>query len=361
MLRQPILLLGAAAALATSQAQAAPYRPIDLGATDRAVPPQARTRYMVLGTPHLAGLPDSFRPEHLSLLLDRLADWRPDVITIESLPGPQCEMLQRYQANYPGVAEQYCWDAAEVERDSGVSLIAAEAALPQAVADIARAPTPAGRRHLAMLFLSANDRTSALVQWLRLPAAERKAGDGLTAPLVTLLEKVRAGRNENYALAAVLAARLGHERVYPADDHTADALTAPGGAEFEQAMMAIWDNPGARALRPAIEAQGKAMASPAGVLAGYRAENAPNRQRQQIEVDFTAALKDKSARQWGRRYVAWWEVRNLRMVAAIRAAAAQAPGGKVLALVGSSHRPYFERYLGQMHDAALVDPGKVLN
>lgn len=361
MFRNRFLLLGAVAALASTQVQAAPYSPLDLGAVDRAVPPQARTRYMVLGTPHLAGMPDSFKPEYLSLVLDRLAAWRPDVITIEGLPGPQCEMLLRYQANYPGVAEQYCWDAAEVERDSGVSLIAAESALPQALADIARAPTPAARRHLAMLFLSANDRTSALVQWLRLPEAERKPGDGLTPPLVALLEKVRAGRNENYALAAALAARLGHERVYPADDHSADALTATGGAEFEQAMQRIWDNPGSRALRPAIEAQGKAMSSPAGVLAGYRAENATDRQRRQNEVDFGAALKDGPDRQWGRRYVAWWEVRNLRMVASIRAAAAQAPGGKVLALVGSSHRPYFERYLGQMHDATLVDPGTLLN
>ena len=57
----------------------------------------------------------------------------------------------------------------------------------------------------------------------------------------------------------------------------------------------------------------------------------------------------------GRRYVAWWEVRNYRMVASIRQAAGDHPGGRVLAIVGSSHKPYFERYLAQSHDGALVD------
>lgn len=359
MLRHTLLPLLAVAALA-APAQAAPYRPLDLTAIDRQTPPPERTRYAVLGTQHLGQLPDSFRPEYLAQLLDKLAAWQPDVITTESLSGPQCELLLRYKANYPGVADDYCWDAAEIERESKVSLIAAEAALPQALADIAKNPTPAGRRRLAMLFLSANDRASALVQWLRLPAEERKVDGALTPALVTLLEKARGGRNEVYALAAALAARLGHERVYPADDHTADALTAPGGEAFSAAMMKIWDNPGAQALRPVMEAQVKGMTSSAGVLQAYREGNSPDQLRRQIEVDYGAALQDRSAEQWGRRYVAWWEVRNLRMVSAIRQAAADKPGGKVLAVVGSSHKPYFERYLGQMHDATLVDVESVL-
>lgn len=353
MLRHTLLPLLAAAL--SFPAEAAPYRPLDLTTIDRATPAAARTQYAVLGTTHLTGLPDTFKPEYLEDLIARLAKWRPDVITTEGLSGPQCEMLLRYKDNYPGVADDYCWDAAEIEKESGVSLVWAEAELPKALAEIARNPSPARRRYLAMLFLSANDRASALVQWLRLPESERKAEDALSPELVKLLEKLRAGRNEVYALAAPLAARLGHERVYPADDHTADALTAPGGDAFNKAMMAIWDNPGARALRPALEAQGKAMTSAPAVLQQYRVMNSPTALRQALDVDFLAALQDKSAGQWGRRYVAWWEVRNLRMVSTIRQAAGGHPGGRVLAIVGSSHKPYFERYLGQSHDAVVVD------
>ena len=167
--------------------------------------------------------------------------------------------------------------------------------------------------------------------------------------------KLRTGRNEIYALAAPLAARLGHDRLWLTDDHTADALTAGAGKDFEAAMMQIWDNPGARALRPQMEAQAKTMTDAAGVLAYYRRANSTTALRQQLDVDFLAALKDKSPQHWGRRYVAWWEVRNLRMVAAIRAAGGAQPGSRVLSIVGGSHKPYFERYLAQSHDATVVD------
>ncbi len=358
MPRFTLLPLLAAAALALP-AQATPYRPLDLTALDRATPAAERTHYAVLGTAHLAELPKDQRPD-LSALIERLARWRPDAITVESLPGPQCELLLRYKANYPEVAEQYCWDAAEIEKESGISLIRAEAELPRALAEVAQAPSPAARRHLAALFLSANDRGSALVQWLRLPEAERKADGSLTPALVELLEKVRTGRNEIYALAAPLAARLGHERLWLADDHTADVLTASGGKEFDAAMMKIWDNPGARALRPEMEVQARELDQAGGVLRYYRWANSPSMLRRQLDVDFLEALKDKSPEHWGRRYVAWWEVRNLRMVAAIRTAGAVYPGGKVLSVVGGSHKPYFERYLGQSHDALLVDIQDVL-
>ena len=65
------------------------------------------------------------------------------------------------------------------------------------------------------------------------------------------------------------------------------------------------------------------------------------------------------AHRW-RRYLAWYQVRNLRMVANVMAAAAEAPGGRVLNIVGASHKPYFDAYLDQMHDVRLGDAEAVL-
>ena len=59
---------------------------------------------------------------------------------------------------------------------------------------------------------------------------------------------------------------------------------------------------------------------------------------------------------YGRQYVAWWETRNLRMVANIRASFGNKPGARVLSIVGTSHKPYYEAYLGMMHEVKLVDP-----
>jgi hypothetical protein len=63
------------------------------------------TEVMVLGSPHISGLPKSFDPANLSLLVDRLAAWKPDRVLVEGLSGQQCDMLRRYKAQIPDAAE----------------------------------------------------------------------------------------------------------------------------------------------------------------------------------------------------------------------------------------------------------------
>jgi hypothetical protein len=45
---------------------------------------------------------------------------------------------------------------------------------------------------------------------------------------------------------------------------------------------------------------------------------------------------------YGRQYVAWWETRNLRMVANIRVAFGNHPGARVLNIVGSKFVGWLE-------------------
>ncbi|NCP64890.1 MAG: hypothetical protein GW763_06955 [Paraglaciecola sp.] len=79
-----------------------------------------------------------------------------------------------------------------------------------------------------------------------------------------------------------------------------------------------------------------------------------------LDADFGAAIAHKSPQLFGRQYLAWWETRNLRMVANIREALGNQPGAKVLSIVGSSHKPYFDAYLRMMHDVIVVDSLQVL-
>lgn len=79
-----------------------------------------------------------------------------------------------------------------------------------------------------------------------------------------------------------------------------------------------------------------------------------------FENDFGAAVQDDEPGYYGRYYVAGWETRNLRMVANIREILIEKPGVKVLAIVGQSHKFYYENYLAQMHDIEIVDFGTVL-
>ncbi len=51
---------------------------------------------LVLGTPHLSGLPPAFQPDQASPLVDRLAGWRPQAIGVEAVSGAQCDDMRRY-------------------------------------------------------------------------------------------------------------------------------------------------------------------------------------------------------------------------------------------------------------------------
>lgn len=350
------LLLGL---LALAQgAAAAGYRPA-FDPRDHRVFAGEPTRVAVLGTPHLSGLPPAFRLDSLGPLLDRLARWRPTLIAVEQLSGAECDQLRRYAPLYPGTFDQYCWDEAEAERATGLAVPAATAEVRAILAAWPAAPAPAARRHLAALFIASGDRASAFVQWLRLPEAERREGDGLSPKLVELLQAAPARRNETYAIAAALAARLGLERVHPVDDHTSDAAVADAGPALDAALADIWKR-AAGPRRAADEAAQAGLGTPEATLALYRYHNAPGQAQAAFDSDFGAALRDGTPGLPGRRYADWWQARNLRMAANIQAAAAEHPGARILALVGASHKGYYEAYLSMMHDMVVEDVGALL-
>jgi len=348
----------AAACLCTAHAQEAakPFDPSTLKGPVTGQPNEV----MVLGTAHLRYLPDSFQPAGLKLLSERLLTWRPQVIAVEERSGPQCAYMRQYPYRYKDSVQSFCaWDPAPARAATGLDVPAATAEIARLLGSWPAAPTPAQRRHLAAVFLAGGEPVSALVQWLRLPEAERHAGDGLDAALVAELEKQRVKRGESTLLAAPLAAALGLERVVSMDDHTADSM-GPDEKAAEAAIGKAWDNPASAQRRQASQALHAKVGDAAGVLALYRALNAPSQAMLIYTSDFGAALNEPSPQQFGRGYVTYWETRNLRMAANIREAFGDQPGSRTLVIVGASHKWYLEAYLNQMHDVRIVDTDRVL-
>ena len=314
---------------------------------------------LVLGSPHLSQLPNTFQAASLTLLNERLAAWKPQAIAIEAVSGPQCDLMRRYPARYKDSIGAYCRDTAPARLATGLDVPAATEAAEALLAAWPAAPTPAQRRRLAALFLAGGEEASALVQWLRLPEAECRAGDGLDAALVGVLVMLETRRDESLMIGARLAARLGHERLYAMDDHTADSATGDQKA-FGDALMTAWDNLALKQRTAVDKAQEGLLASAEGVLAMYRADNAPGQAALVYRSDFGAALNEPSAQRFGRQYVGYWETRNLRMAANIRDVLGMRPGQRMLVIVGASHKGYLESYLHQMHDLRIVDAGPVL-
>jgi len=313
---------------------------------------------LVLGSPHLSQLPNKLDAKLLDPMLDRLAAFRPDVITVEGLSGEECDALLRFKAQHGTAWDDYCWPTDEIEKATGLAVPAAMSEIDRMLAAWPAQPSPAQRRRLAMLFLAANDRASATVQWLRLPESERHAGDGLDAKMIEIIERKGKAPNENYAIGAALAARLGLERVYLVDDHSADSPDS--GPEYGNAIQAAWQQMPVPATKLEYERRSANVANSADLMALYRFLNDPTTQRATIASDMGRNAKFPSKGLYGRQYLAWWEERNLRMVANIRHAFASKPDARVLAIVGATHKGYFDAYLDMMQDVRLVDAEQFL-
>ncbi|MGF6419567.1 hypothetical protein ABH900_003077 [Stenotrophomonas sp. AN71] len=352
-----ILGLCSTSALAADPAYRPSFHPDQLKG-----PPVGRpNEVLVLGTTHLAGLPKTFQPALLEPLLQRLVAWKPELVATEDLSGLQCDFMRRNPARYAESVSTYCFETATAQAATGLDVPAANAEVERRLAAWPKQPSPAQRRHLAALLLAAGERGSAQVQWLRLPAAERRDGDGLSPALVEILDKGLTRRNETNLIAAEVAARLGHERLWAVDDHTADSpAPAEDEAAANTAITGAWNNAHTAARKQLDERLVAGLDKPGGVMALYREYNSPAAAAIAYDSDFGATLVEPSAKAFGRMYVGYWETRNLRMVANMRDVLGQHPGSRMLAIVGSSHKGYYEAYLNQMHDVQLVGSDEVL-
>jgi hypothetical protein len=342
------LAKGLAAGLAAGAAAAAPL----VGPW----PGEETTEVAVLGSPHLSGI-EHLRPEWTAPLLDRLAAWKPRVIAIEGLSGPECYLVRAFARSWPGTADSYC---AGVERiaalgakATGLDMPAAEAEAERAVARLGPQSRPAERRRMAALFAAAGNVGSAAVQWLRLAPAERRAGDGVSEEL--------AARSPSSPSAAtrITGSRPRLPRVSGWNGCTRPTTISPTGCRRKRrrGWKRRWARSGA-APRPALASQAAAMEKAVGggeaLLAYYRFLNRAEVGEAFVRADMGRAHATPSAGRHGRRYVAWWEARNLRMVANIRQALGREPGARALVVVGNTHKPYFDAYLGMMHEVRVV-------
>jgi hypothetical protein len=339
-----------------------PYRPALDPRSWRDAVVGPKTQVATLGSIHIGELGSAYEPNSVAPLIAKLAAFNPTIITHEGLSGEQCELVQRHEAIYQSIYKDYCWGVEEGAKATGLTLSQARAEAEQLLKTWPINPTPQQRRRLAALFIASGDRPSAQVQWLQLPATERVVGDGIDEAVKAILMRVGARRNETFEIGVTLAVQLGHQRMYAVDDHTADSIQYAAPAGYEAYKQAHWSRPSSAAV-PVVVSYGtlKAKANTGdGMLAIYRFLNLPETQRAFVELDYKDSLMAQSPQLFGRRYVAWWEVRNLRMVANIRSAFGNQPGARVLNIVGASHKAYYEAYLEQMSEVELVDIQTIL-
>ena len=317
------------------------------------------TQVLTIGSTHLGQLKTTVTPAMLTGLLDKLAAFKPSIITHEGISGEQCDVLKRYETRYPDMFETYCRGTEEAGKATGFTVPAAMSEVEKLLATWPANPTAKQRRHLASLFLAAGDRPSAGVQWLQLAPSERTIGDGIDESLLKIVTQSGRKPNETFDLAVMLAARLGINRVYAVDDHTADSIQGLAGPELDKFLQGFWGT----ATSPMYDEDHRLEAglkTDKDVVSFYRFMNRPATQRAYVMLDFNRAMNTPSAANYGRIYNAWWETRNLRMVSNIRAAFGNQPGAHVLNIVGASHKAYYDAYLNMMADVQMIDAEAIL-
>ena len=327
----------------------------------------AETEILVIGTAHLSSI-EGITLEKIEPLLEKLATFKPDLITIEALSGESLHQLEFYSSLYRDAATDYGKRIVALSKpaEAASGLTRAQAALKvrTTLGQWPAAPTAQDRRQLCLYFAASGDPTSALVQWLHLALTERTATNGITPEIAGLLDAMMDQPNENNLIAAQLAARLGHERVYPVDDHSADDAGEDMPAALVNATndeVAAADAKAGRNYSNAYRAMiAQVQASQTDVLSLYRFLNLPENQRLDAEEQWGSMLSYESKHHLTRAYVGWWETRNLRMVANIREAISSYPGKRALVIVGASHKPYFDAYLDLIPEVKLADAEAIL-
>ncbi|WP_203290983.1 DUF5694 domain-containing protein [Maricaulis parjimensis] len=319
------------------------------------------TQIAVLGTMHLRNL-DPFDPDWAGPVVDRLAEWEPDLILIEQLPAGELAMMQADPA-YADTLASFGERAITLSEAAQASLgISRPEARDQLATDYDPGTGAAGRRQRAALHLADMDPVSALVQWLYLSEAGQIAADGLTAELVEALEREAARQNETTLFAADLAHRRGLDRAFPFDSHAdkagflADIETIM--TAFSQSQVMTETMSGEAMAQMQAPTQG--IDSADALLEALRTINSSEHAALDVQVQWSS-FTGADMNGLGRSRVAYWEARNLRMAAHAREIMARYPGSRVLIIVGSSHKAFLDDILARSMDVEIVDSQSLLD
>jgi len=169
-------LLFAATTAALARAEAPAFDPRDWRGQHVGAP----TQILTIGSAHLGQMANPPSDALLAPLLERLAAFRPEIITHEGRTGEQCDVLKRYPSRYPTMFDTYCWGIEDAEKATGLNVPDAMAAVEKALAAWPKAPSPAQRRQLAAWFLAAGDPLRLKCQGCAFPPLSASSAMGST-------------------------------------------------------------------------------------------------------------------------------------------------------------------------------------
>lgn len=294
------------------------------------------TEVLVVGVAHLdAAVPSTALARGLGIL----ERWAPDVVAVERVPG---HLVVQYEQRGGPFADFPVSGAPEARR-------AAATVTSDRPWDVWQARRIATDQRRSLVdrtrgWLLAREPSNALLltwQDAQLPAAAAEA-----------LADLAASPSEVIRVGVALARALGHSEVVHFDDHTGVSLLEHLPADwsgmveaFQTAVISQIDPPpGVSTADPDTWMVWEKTATPAF---RHWAEEVESRAMAMAEGENAAVLRARHGQ---------WRSRNLAMAARLREATMTIPGGRLVAIVGSSHeRPLRAALSLDQHDLVLTD------
>lgn len=300
------------------------------------------TEVLIVGVAHLtADVPDAA----IAGGRDRLLAWRPDLIAVENLPG---HLVVEYEER-GGAYADFPVGGAAIARNCAATVSGLR---PWSVWQARRVALDDGAAMTDRVigWLLAREPENALL----LPWREAELPDEAVAALAEL----ERSPSERIRIGVAIARELGHPYLAHFDDHA--------GVELLEHLPDGWTEAEDAAYRTVSERAKSTR--PVGTPVDHdhwpkwvEAGKAPFADYWEwYESGARAEVSDPTGAM--RTRLAQWRTRNLAMAARLRAATGLAPGGRVLAVVGSSHARPLRAALGtDQHDLTLLVPGDLEN
>lgn len=330
--------------------------------------PDSTTQILVLATPHLEQMSESFSPSLLDSLHTLLASYNPHIIGIEALSGPQIADMKRRGGAFTQIYKQFAQTSAQygaaLQETLGISWREAQHRSDSLITHLGSTDTPSAQTRLDAVssLLAAYRLHTAALQWSYVSQNDQASQSLVPDSIASGLDRLLRSPNERASISLRLAHALDRQRVFPIDDHMekADYL------DIVPALKEGLSDSTLQAIRNAPYRQKSERLMGEGTDAGrllpvYRYMNSPDYLEPDVDAQWRIFLRTDLPSGADRSRLAYWETRNLNIAARVRRASAQAPGGRVLITIGASHKSFLDRYFDGLMGVEVVHLHDLMN
>lgn len=318
----------------------------------------------VLGTRHLYDIKGKYDPSILAALMQHLEHFKPDLIAVEALRGRDIAAMELQPGRHAGALNPYSYSQRAMGGMAQAELAINWSMAQDAVdAGITVDDSDDSRTSAILNYLAAYDYYSALLTWFQGSSGFKSVFSESNKKVADDFARRLESTNEYYSIALPLAAKLGHDRLYPVDDHlengTMEAVveTMPGGWD---SMMAIFGDIQNHPYLVEINSRFDAAAEAGDVMPYYRWLNLPETGVRDEAFQWDPLMSGDIDSRIGSARLAAWETRNLRMASHLSELMIANPGKRVLYIVGSGHKPILDRLFSGMSWIRVVPSAEVL-